>query len=159
MQAPSDWDIVVRAERAFAEALASLNPRDLPELIGPALRTLAERRAALRVLRDSPPELTTAVLADLSGLLLVSHSLLEECRRVVLRLEPDVLSAYLDGLVQQLMSDSGADYEAYRRLAELLVRARAARPLTELMASALASPDSDIREVADDFVNDDGELG
>jgi len=94
------WDRVVEAERSYAEALAQFGPDALSEVVGPALGSLAERRTALKVLRDCEPSLTGEVFGQLSGLLLVSHSLLEECRSLVLRLGEEELASRLGDLVQ-----------------------------------------------------------
>jgi len=114
------WDRVVEAERSYAEALAQFGPDALSEVVGPALGSLAERRTALKVLRDCEPSLTGEVFGQLSGLLLVSHSLLEECRSLVLRLGEEELASRLGDLVQQVVDDSRSDDEAYRRLAAAL---------------------------------------
>ena len=150
----SAWDEVVRAERAYGESLAAFALQDLPQVVGPALQRFDERPTALSVLRDCDPRLTKEVFPQLTRLLLVSHSLLEECRRLVLRIEPADLAILLDDLVQQVVCDPEADYEAFRRLAELLTRAGCSSALAELVKYAASAPDQDIREVATDFADD-----
>jgi len=149
------WDQVVRAERSYAEALAELSVADLSQVVGPALKTPAERRTALRVLRDCEPALTEEVFPQLSSLLLVSHSLLEECRRLVLRIDSLDLTSLLGQLVEQVVDDPDADYETFRRLAELLKRSGDSVVLAELLGHAANSRDPDIREVAIEFTYDD----
>jgi hypothetical protein len=51
-----------------------------------------------------------------------------------------------------------ADYDSYRRLAELLSHIRAWHLLGELCQRALASDDTDIREVGEDFTSSYGPL-
>lgn len=145
------WTRVVEAERSYAEALAQFQPNSLSMVVGPALGSLAERRTALKVLRDCEPSLTGEVFPQLSGLLLVSHSLLEECRSLVLRLGPEELASRLGDLVKQVVDDPRSDDEAYRRLAELLRRSKLPSLLFDLLSHASRAADQDIRNVASDF--------
>lgn len=118
---PSEgWLAVVAAERRLTEAVMALPQDELPATLSWALADFSSRRAALSVLTSAHPQLTSAVLLALQPLLLVSHSLLEECRRLILRLPPAERSEFLERLSATVVGDVSSDDEAYRRAAELL---------------------------------------
>jgi len=60
------WARLIEAERSYAEALAQFGPHNLSEVVGPAPGSLAERRTALKVLRDCEPSLSGEVFPQLS---------------------------------------------------------------------------------------------
>lgn len=151
-QAPSPaWAAVVQAEERFALAVAAIPREDLQGVLSWALDDFTSRRAALRILGGADPQLVAEVLPALEPLLLVSHSLLQECRRVLLRLPRGEVLDYLQHLTSAVIADPAADDEAYRRLAELLRTVGADRALGRLVAAAALSTDPDVREVAEDF--------
>ena len=147
----SSWAAVVEAEERFAEAVAAIPPEELQHVLAWALGDFASRRAALRVLGGADPRVVTAVLPELEPLLLVSHALLPECRRVLLRLPRAELLDHLERLTGEVVDDPSSDYEAYRRLAELLRAVGADRVLGRLVDAAALSTDPDIADVAEDF--------
>lgn len=153
MKAPSTrerWEVVVAAEQAFSIALADMGTDELQLSVSAGLADLRSRRAALRVLASSPASMTAAVLPSLAPLLLVSHSLLAECRRAVLRLAKPELHQFLDSLTDDVVGRS-SDYESFRRLAELLRDAQCDELLKRLLNAASQSDDDDVREVVEDF--------
>jgi hypothetical protein len=154
-QAERVWLAYVEAERAYREAMAELRHVDMVPVLREGLRSLPWRRAALAVLGSSDTRLSEELLPELFQLASVSHSLIGEVRRCVLRIPRERLLVQLEPLIRRLTADPASDYEAYRRSAELL-REIGSRPLLDLLVRAAAtSADAEIREVADDF----GHLG
>jgi len=145
------WEAVVEADTRFVEALTSLSNRDLEATLRWALTDLSSRPVALRILSIADSSLTLSVLPALEPLLVVSHSLLTQCRGLVLRLARQERLDFLARLTERVVGDPGSDDEAYRRLAELLREAGAESSLAVLLASAAVSDDAEVREVADDF--------
>lgn len=148
---PPIWAAVMAAEERFSEAVAAIPRAELAGVLRWALHDFASRRTALRILSGSDPQLVREILPALGPLLLVSHSLLQECRRALLRLPGTEVSHYLDSLTTSVIEDPSSDDEAYRRLAELLRTVEAHRALERLMDTAARSADPEIREVAADF--------
>lgn len=146
-----EWEAVVEAEERFAQALAAIPRDDLGPILSLALADFSSRRAALRVLAGGTPELISEVLSAVEPLLLISHSLLQECRRLITRLPREQMLDYLGSLTRKVVHDTAADYEQYRRLAELLRSGEAQDLLDVLVRSALQSSDPDIHEVGEDF--------
>lgn len=146
------WASVVEAERRFAEAVAAIPLEELQDTLVWALGDFTSRPVALRILAGAHPQLTSRVLLALDPLLLVSHSLLVATRALVLRLPRAELLEHLEQLTALVVKDPSSDYEAYRRLAELLRAAQADDALARLVGAASQSTDLDIEEVGQDFV-------
>ena len=145
------WAAVVEAERRFSEAVRDIPPSELPDTLVAALGDFSSRHVALAILTTAQPQLTASVLPGLEPLLLVSHSSLEVCRRLVRRLPEPERSDFLRRTTSGVTGDAGSDDEAYRRLAELLRSAGADELLSELARAASLSDDPGIREVGEDF--------
>jgi hypothetical protein len=101
------------------------------------VRTLPDDRV-----RDLVPELVQAALVSRAEILLPA-------REALGRLDAGWLSVALDAEVDRALA--GADWEVYRRLAELLDRLGQQALLARVVASARAADDEDIQEVAEDF--------
>jgi hypothetical protein len=142
---------VVEADRRLNEALWALPDDELPETLAWALGDLSSRGTALRILGSADPSLTSRVLPALEPLLLVSHSLLGACRALVLRLPSAERLDFVQRLTATVVDDDASDYEAYRRLAELLRATGASEALAVLVRAASRSADPDIKEVEEDF--------
>ncbi len=142
---------VLEADRRLDEALSALPPDELQETLAWALTDSSSRHTATRILSSAHPSVTSGALPALAPLLLVSHSLLGACRTLVLRLPPAELLDFLQRLTATVVDSSTSDYEAYRRLAELLRAAGASEALTVLVRAASRSEDPDIKEVEEDF--------
>ncbi|MEJ3741946.1 hypothetical protein WEI85_01410 [Actinomycetes bacterium KLBMP 9797] len=145
------WLAFVQAEQQYREKAAALAGPDLVPMLREALEYLPWQRPALAILGGSSVELNKELLPELFRLAQVSHSLIGEVRRCILRIPPDVLEVGLEPLVRRLISDPTSDDEAYRRIAELLAEAEIWYLLRLLVRHANDSDDVDIREVADDF--------
>lgn len=145
------WLRFVRAEHAYREAMADLRHVDMVAVLREGLLSLPWRRPALVVLGSSDVALSEQLLPELFRLAAVSHSLIGEVRRCIRRIPRERLAARLEPLVCQLVDDSTSDYEAYRRIAELLRELECWPVLDDLVRAAKTSPDADVREVADDF--------
>jgi hypothetical protein len=148
---PDAWLAVLEADRRLNEALSAFPPNELRETLARALTDFSSRRTALRVLRSAHPSLTSGVLPAVEPLLLVSHSLLDACRALVLRLPSAERIDFLQRLTTTVVDDDASDYEAYRRLAELLRVTGASDALAVLVRAASRSADPDIKEVEEDF--------
>jgi hypothetical protein len=145
------WLAYVQAEQAYREAMGELRHIDMVTALRAGLTNLPWRRAALAALRASDVGLSEALLAELFGLATAAHAQLRAVRECIVRVPRDVLEVRLDPLVRQLIAEPGADYEAYRRIAELLRELEFWPLLAALTDAAAASGDADIREVAEDF--------
>lgn len=150
-ESKSAWLTFVYAEASYREALAGLRHVDEVATLREGLGELPWRRAALVVLGFTDPAINEQLLPELFRLASVSHALIGEVRRCIYRIPRDRLVARLEPLVHGLIADNDSDYETYRRIAEML-RDLEAWPLLDVLTRAAgASPDGDIREVAEDF--------
>ena len=145
------WENVLRADDAFYEAVGKLAEFPLGDILIEALGEFRGQRTALKLLHNTSVEIRHAALPALFPLALVSHSLLLEVRRVITSLPREILDQELPPLVTAVLYDESSDYEAYRRLAELLRETGHTDLLRQLVAAARRSKDEDILEVADDF--------
>lgn len=145
------WLAFINADREYREAMGELRNVDLVTVLREALQQLPWRRQALAVLQSSNVDFSILLLSRLFGLATVSHSLLGEVRKCILRVPRDVLERELPSLVHGLIDNPESDYEAYRRIAELLRLADLPGLLQDLVGAAAQSQDPDIRDVADDF--------
>ena len=145
------WLDFVCAEEAYITAMANLRHVDEVEVLREGLRNLAWRRPALVVLRLTDVEVVEQLLPELLVLANVGHSLISEVRRCILRVRPESLRPHVARHVAGLISDQASDYEAYRRIAELLVDMEEWGLLKTLTNAAALSADPDIREVDEDF--------
>ncbi|MFI8822214.1 hypothetical protein [Streptomyces sp. NPDC053431] len=150
-EAESAWNAFVQAEQVYRDALGRLRDFDMRSMLGEALLRLDWRRQALTVIGISDWHVAEALLPELLPLSCVSHSLLGEVRRCILRIPRDALLPAMDEHVTSLITNPESDYEAYRRTAELLRLLKAGSLMGELVEAADQSPDPDIREVAEDF--------
>lgn len=145
------WLDFVHAEEAYITAMANLRHVDEVAVLREGLRNLAWRRPALVVLRLTGVEVVEQLLPELLVIANVGHSLIGEVRRVILRVQPGSLRPYVARHVAGLIGDQSSDYEAYRRIAELLVEMEEWGLLKTLTNAAALSADPDIREVDEDF--------
>jgi hypothetical protein len=145
------WLAFVQAEQAYRETMGALRDIDLDQALREGLQRLPWRRPALTVLGASNVAISERLLPELFQLACFSHSLLSEVRRCILRIPHDVLVRDLPALLEAMTTNPNSDYEAYRRIAELLRLLEMNSLLSELTAAASVSPDPDIKEVADDF--------
>ncbi|MFC3896413.1 hypothetical protein ACFOWZ_33475 [Lentzea rhizosphaerae] len=145
------WLAFVQAENIYRTAMADLRKVDLVEVLREGLNRLPWRRPALAVLGSSGPEISSQLLPELFELASVSHSLIGEVRKCILRVPGELLKPQIAVHVERLTADRQSDYEAYRRIAELLVIMKDWELLDYLVNAASMSSDVDIREVAADF--------
>jgi hypothetical protein len=131
---------------AAAGALAD-DPGTL-ERLRAALRHFARRREALVLLGNLPMRYNVMLADDLAWSAISEDTLL--VRQVFGRLpRHEVISVVPPAVWRQLAVSP--DAEAYRRLAELLAYLGLDEALRELCAAALASDDSGVREVGEEF--------
>jgi hypothetical protein len=77
--------------------------------------------------------------------------MLADVRRCIVRVPRDVLEDRLPHVLSAVVGNPASDYQAYRRLAELLDQLHFDRLRAELVEAAGRSSDPDVREVAEDF--------
>jgi hypothetical protein len=145
------WLAFVQAEQAYRESMGALRHVDMLSALREGLLNLTWRRPALAVLASSSVEFSEQLLPELFQLSAVSHSLIGEVRRCILRIPRERIAPQLQRLVRQLIDDPSSDYEAYRRIAELLSELEGRPLLGVLIHAARKSSDADIRDVAADF--------
>jgi hypothetical protein len=144
------WQELIEHEANYIQArMAFFNqaPNKLAT-IQTALHDPAQRGTAFRLLDFLPLDDRQRLFPDLLELASVAHSDLDQCRQAILTLPKQWLLAHIETTAETLL-DHGTD-EEYRRLLELYLhidRALAQRLATQ----ALHHPDSDIREVGEDF--------
>ena len=150
---PSDsaWQSVLDSANALAAAAAELGAdrEALLDRLRSALRGVGDRHGAFTFLgylgsdyaSDLIPELVEAALSHRDATKarhLIGRLPAEEARQVV----PPAVWAQLERT---------SDYDAYRRMAELLDHLGLDDALEQLCATAAVSSDDDVREVAVDF--------
>jgi hypothetical protein len=145
------WDAVVCADDAFFSAMGALPRDELGLVLVKGLERFDYRRTALHVLLHCDPTMVGEVRDAFYPLLLVSHSLLQESRRVLLTLPEAQMVEHLTQITDDVINNPASDYEAYRRLGELLSMTNSHELLARLVAVALGSSDEDIREFGEDF--------
>lgn len=106
---------------------------------------------ALRALLDAPLELVGDLVDALFVVAVTTHPQVGLARTVLGRLDTGWLASVLPPRVEERLSHPGADWEDYRRLAELLSALGQRSLLAEVVRRAALSGDEDIREVAEDF--------
>jgi hypothetical protein len=145
------WLAFIHAEQAYRAAMADLRDVDLERVLRESLQHLPWRRQALAVLQGSNIGLSVRLLPQLFELAAVSHSLLDEVRKCILRIPRDVLEREFPALVHGIILSPESDYEVFRRVAELLRLTDMPGLLETLVSAAAQSKDLDIQEVAEDF--------
>jgi len=146
------WMAVVAAQAELSARRAAFHQhaRSPATVLAGALNGPAgEQAAALRFLAASGylsdhMELLPALLG-----LAQSHRWAGYARQAISAARRDRLIPAIEELVPPLLDT--ADYDACRRLAELLARIGAWQSLAELTRRALSSADPDTREVGEDF--------
>jgi hypothetical protein len=145
------WQRAVDALRALIPAIGALQS-DYPgtlESLRHALRVLEDEPAALLLLGVLEPEYSEALVDELVSASL-SHRNALRVRLILGRLPHVQAERIVPPAVWRRLQDTG-DYDAYRRMAELLSHLGLREALSQLSAQALASEDPDIREVGEDF--------
>jgi hypothetical protein len=147
--------ILDEAEALFIQVtgLESDHRRTLEALRG-ALRSRKGETAALLVLGFPDAEYLELLVDELVAVSLSHRSALRG-REILGRLPHAKAEQVVPSAVWRLLRETG-DYDAYRRMAELLSHLGLREALGQLCAQALRSDDLDIREVGDDFGRQDG---
>jgi hypothetical protein len=144
------WQAILDAERRYLLACAALTMPEMLSVLREVLPGGPGQATALRLVRTLPDEQVRELVPELFRAALVSRAeILLPAREALGRLDGGWLSIALGPEVDRTLVD--ADWEAYRRLAELLHGLGQAALLARVVASAGRSDDEDIREVADDF--------
>jgi hypothetical protein len=144
------WQDLVAAEQAYFAARMALYKADPEAELRAALGSARGRGTALRALRDAPVELVMDLIEPLTEAATTTHGEVGLAREVLGRVDPGWLAGVLPPLVEQRLAPA-ADWEDYRRLAELLSTLGQHALLAEVVRRAAGSDDEDIREVAADF--------
>jgi len=143
------WADLCEAENAFYAARMALyrDVQDLHALIENALKVVAQRGTALRLLEIRPEQDIRRHLATLVYLASVGHCDIALCRSVLLRIDRDWLIENIDAHVVEVLRNG--DDEEYRRFAELyqLLDADLLRAHLDRCA---CHPSEDIKEIAED---------
>ena len=145
------WQQALRATRALQESLRPLKPdfSGTLESLRRALRDPGEETDALLVLALLETDYTVA-LADQLVSASLSHQHALRVRQILGRLPYEQAERVVPPAVWRQLRETG-DYDAYRRLAELLSHLGLHAALSQLSAQALGSSDPDIREVGEEF--------
>jgi hypothetical protein len=124
------------------------------ELLRRALRSPEDETAALLMLGLLETDYSEAFVDQLVGASL-SHRNALRVRQILGRLPYDQTERIVPPAVWRLLQEEAdrgeADYDAYRRMAELLSHLGLRGALSQLSAQALESSDPDIREVGEDY--------
>jgi hypothetical protein len=145
------WQRALVALRALTEAVGELQsdyPGTLESLRG-AMSSPEEETAALVLLGLLEPDYSAALIGQLISASL-SHRNALRVRQVLGRLPRDQAARIIPPAVRSRLRETG-DYDAYRRMAELLSHLGLDDALRQLTAQALLSADPDIREVGENF--------
>jgi hypothetical protein len=145
------WRRAVDALGTLIPAIGALQS-DYPgtlELLRHALRVLEDEPAALLLLGVLDPEYSEALVDELVSASL-SHRNALRVRLILGRLPHVQAARIVPPAVWRQLQETG-DYDAYRRMAELLSHLGLRQALSQLSAQALANDDPDIREVGEDF--------
>lgn len=145
------WSEAVRTARTLfgkIRALQSDFPGTLESLRG-ALRIPEEQPLALLILGLLETDFSETLVDQLVSASL-SHGNALRARQVLGRLPHDQAERAVPPAVWRQLRETG-DYDAYRRMAELLSHLGLKDALSRLSAEALKSSDPDIREVGEDF--------
>ena len=145
------WRAAVLAARSMASSIAPLrgNESETVALLKTALRGATERDAAILILDYLGDSFIRSLLGDLVALGL-SHRSALAARQLLGRLPHADSAEAVPSAVWNQLAETG-DYDAYRRMAELLKHLGLYDALGELCRRAADSDDEDIREVAADF--------
>lgn len=145
------WQALVQAEGAFYGARAAFvtGAQDRVEVLRGALRSVAGRGTALRLLPLLPEAERMAVFDDLVAVASVGHADVQLGRNVILSLPRQWVLERIERVADPLLR--GGDEEEYRRLLELY---REIDPdLTRRLARrATEHENSDVREAGEDFL-------
>lgn len=151
MTRPEPWEELVIAEDAYLTKRMAMFEAGAEQQLRLALADAAGAPTALTVLRDAPVEL----VMDLVDLIFLratrTHGHVALARQVIARLDPGWLFLALPPLVKERLNAPEADWEDYRRIAEVLKDLDQLVILEQLVALARTSADPDILEVADDY--------
>jgi hypothetical protein len=145
------WEELVRAEEAYVAKRVELFASGAEPQLRLALASPRGVGTALRVLVDAPLELVMELFDVLFVAATTTHSQVGLARDVLGRLDPGWLASALSSPVEERLSHPDADWEDYRRLAELLLALGQRTHLTAVVERARRSNDEDVREVAEDF--------
>jgi hypothetical protein len=150
-----DFDEVARAAlegaSRFELQVADLRTNEQATLLRlrSALGKPGERRAAITVLGVLSESFTRNLVPEIVAVAL-SHREALAARQLLGRLSYSAAAKSVPPAVWGQLENTG-DYDAYRRMAQLLEHLGMADALRELCRRAAASNDSDVREVAVDF--------
>jgi len=145
------WRALVDREKGFYAARAGFmsGAADRVAVLRSALRSVAERGTALRVLPILPLAERQALFEDLVRLASVGHADVQLVRDAIDSLPREWTVARLEGAAEPLLHD--ATDEEYRRLLELYV-AMDDGITRRLAERASQHPDEHVREAGHDFL-------
>jgi hypothetical protein len=145
------WQQTLLMLRALLKAMSALQS-DYPgtlELLRGAMSGSEDESTALLMLGLMETEYSEALVGQLVSASL-SHGNTLRVRQILGRLPHDQAERIVPPVVWDQLKETG-DYDAYRRMAELLAHLGLHAALSQLSARALMSSDPDIREVGEDF--------
>jgi broad specificity phosphatase PhoE len=132
-----------------AAAEARLHRASTLAVIKSSLRRATGRARTLTLLSHLGSDFTAEVIPELVEVTL-SHRDALRARELLGQLPYDEAARLVPPAVWDLLTEED-DYDAYRRMAELLRHLGLSDTLQELCRQAAASDDPDVREVAEDF--------
>ncbi len=151
MTQPDAWAELVEVDRLYWAKRMAMFAAGAEEQLRRGLTDVGGAPTALRVLRDSPIELTMDLFHPVFFWATQSNGLVRLARELVAKLDPGWLFVALPPLVRARLDSPEADYADYRRIAELLTEVDQIAVLADLVAKARTSVDPDILEVADEY--------
>ncbi len=145
------WREVVAAEMVYYEKRQKMFDAGAEQQLRIALSDPTGVATALRILGDAPVELAMSLFDLVFDRAVRTHGPVAAARQVMARLDSGWLFLALRPLVAARLRDPSADWEDYRRVAEVLEQLDQLSILEEVVAIALRSTDPDVREVAEDY--------
>lgn len=145
------WSALVNHENAFFAARAAFmsGAADRISVLRSALLSVAERGAALRLLKALPVTERQALFEELISLASVGHGDVHLVRAAICSIPVDWTLSRVEAAAEPLLRNG--TYEEYRRLLELYIELDPA--LTRRLAErATRHADADIREAGEDFL-------
>ncbi|SDP06069.1 hypothetical protein SAMN04515671_2836 [Nakamurella panacisegetis] len=144
------WERLVEAEDAYFERRQEMFEAGMDRELGLALQSAKGRGMALRVLRELPPDAILPHVGVVADIATRTHGQVGLAREVLSKVDRDAAIRLVVPQIEAMLA-ADADWETYRRSAEVLVMLGARGALSHLVSLALKSDDADIREVGEDF--------
>jgi hypothetical protein len=148
---PHAWEDLVAADENLVAKRYAIFAGDPKAQLEAAMGSPRGVGPALRVLRDAPVTLVIDLMDGVFLAAVTTNSQVGLAREVLGRIESEELHSQLQPRIQKLLSGPRADWESYRRVAEMLRSLHQRSLLNWVVERAATSDDEDIMEVSRDF--------